>query len=61
MANVTYRDLMHVLQSVDSDRLDDNIAICLEGHHEFFPVVKIEITDIPGILDKGHVYLSVND
>jgi hypothetical protein len=58
MANMTYRDLLTHLQSLDEHELDMNVSVLVADINEFVPVSVFwfagEETDV---LDEGHPYI----
>jgi hypothetical protein len=61
MSAPTYRDLFNVLKSIPEDRLDDNVTIYDSAEDEYHPASSINITTEDDVLDKGHVYISIQD
>jgi hypothetical protein len=60
MKNLTYNDLVALIQSMPPERRQDNVSISINlgGDDEFLPVSTHEIaTDMTCALDEGHYYL----
>lgn len=58
MANMTYRDLLVHLQSLDEHGLDMNVSVFLPDIEEFVPVSAFWFAGTEtDVLDEGHPYL----
>lgn len=55
----TYRQLGAAIQNLPVDRMDDNVAVEIDG--EFFTVKKLELAgDDNDVLDAGHLVLLLD-
>jgi hypothetical protein len=59
-SNLTYRQLLKILQKMDDNWLDANISVYLSGEEEYMPVCAFRINEEDDVLDAGHPYLEVD-
>jgi hypothetical protein len=60
MKNLTYIDLLVMIQKMPPERREDNVSLCVElgGGDEFLPVAAYEVADEnTDTLDAGYYYL----
>ena len=54
--NITYRDLLKKLLSLDLRELDQNVSVKYDG--EYIPIASVKaVGDHDGVLDEGHIIL----
>jgi len=63
MSRMTWRELLGVLHENflygDKD-LDDNVTVYDAAEGEYYPADLIEFEEADDVLDKGHMFISIN-
>lgn len=54
--NLTYREVLAALQSMNQEQLDMNVTVFLPDVTEYFPVHALETTTECDVLDENHPY-----
>ncbi len=62
MENLTYADLLTILQAMPKARLSDNVTIHDPANDEYYPCAKAWFTDdVADVLDPKSLVLSLPD
>ena len=58
---MTYRTLLHILNTIPAERLDDTVTVHDPYSDEFTAIVDVKTADekTNDVLDNGHVYLEM--
>lgn len=58
-----YEELLEFLKVMESDadnRLEDNVTVWSVEDGEYYPADLLQLEESDGILDEGHLFLSIN-
>jgi len=58
MSRMTWRSLLDTL--VLHERLDDSVTVYDAAEGEYYPADLIEFEEADDVLDKGHMFISIN-
>ena len=58
MSRMTWRSLLDTL--VLHERLDDSVTVYDAAEGEYYPADLIEFEEDDDVLDKGHMFISIN-
>ncbi len=58
MPRMTWRSLLDTL--VLHERLDDSVTVYDAAEGEYYPADLIEFEEADDVLDKGHMFISIN-
>jgi hypothetical protein len=58
MSRMTWRSLLNTL--VLHERLDDSVTVYDAAEGEYYPADLIEFEEADDVLDKGHMFISIN-
>lgn len=61
MSRMTWRELLRALIELSpSKNLDDNVTVYDAAEGEYYPADLIEFEEADDVLDKGHMFISIN-
>ena len=58
MSRMTWRSLLETL--LLHERLDDSVTVYDAAEGEYYPADLIEFEEADDVLDKGHMFISIN-
>ena len=60
---MTYEELLEflkVMESNDDNRIEDNVTVWSVEDGEYYQADLLQLEESDGILDEGHLFLSIN-
>lgn len=60
MPSITYRQILEVLETMDSNQLDQTATVFLTETAEFLPISVMKITSEADVLDENHLYFEID-
>ena len=60
---MTYEELLEflkVMKSNDDNRIEDNVTVWSVEDGEYYQADLLQLEESDGILDEGHLFLSIN-
>jgi hypothetical protein len=58
--NLTYRQLLSIIQKMDSEQLDQSVSVYMPDMDEFVGVKNVLEANSTDVLDYGHSYLYLD-
>lgn len=58
-ANITYREILTVLQQLTPEQLDCTATVFVRGIDEYYPVQSFGTTTESDVLDENHPYFLI--